>query len=84
MRNKEKAERHRMTRLSTQQQSYQVDTSHNPGTAGGGITHMKLICYRELAHVRNGNCTRYHVHMSLQFVVGIDMMQSSTLTYAIA
>ncbi|KAM3712326.1 hypothetical protein ACJW31_01G172600 [Castanea mollissima] len=36
MRNKEKAEHHRVTRLSAQQQSYQVDTPHNPGTAGHG------------------------------------------------
>ncbi|XP_075665165.1 uncharacterized protein LOC142634789 [Castanea sativa] len=36
MRNKEKAEHHRMTKLSAQQQSYQVDTPHNPGTAGHG------------------------------------------------
>ena len=49
-----------------------------------GITHMELICCKELAHVRNGSCTRYHVHMSLQFVLGIDMIQSSTLTHAIA
>ena len=49
-----------------------------------GITHMQLICCKELTHVKNGNCTRYHVHMSLQFVLGIDMMQSSTLTHAIA
>ena len=49
-----------------------------------GITHMELIYCKELAHVRNGNCTRYHVHMSLLFVLGIDMMQSSTLTHAIA
>ena len=38
---------------------------------------------KELTHVRNGNCTRYHVHISFQFVLGIDTMQSSTLTYAI-
>ncbi|KAK4595209.1 hypothetical protein RGQ29_013583 [Quercus rubra] len=31
MRNKAKAEHHRVTRLSAQQQSYQVDTPHNPG-----------------------------------------------------
>ena len=49
-----------------------------------GITHMELICCKELAHVKNGSCTRYHVHMSLQFVLGIDMMQSNTLTPAIA
>ena len=36
MRNKGKAEHHRVTRLSAQQQSYQVDTSHNPGTVGHG------------------------------------------------
>ena len=48
-----------------------------------GITHMELICCKELAHVRNGSCTRHHVHMSLQFVLGIDMIQSSTLTNAI-
>ena len=36
MRNKAKAERHKVTRLSTQQQSYQVDTPHNPGIAGHG------------------------------------------------
>ena len=36
MRNKAKAEHHRVTRLSTRQQSYQVDTPHNPGTAGHG------------------------------------------------
>ncbi|XP_075633689.1 uncharacterized protein LOC142606185 [Castanea sativa] len=36
MRNKEKVEHHRVTRLSAQQQSYQVDTPHNPGTAGHG------------------------------------------------
>ena len=33
MRNKTKVENHRVMRLSTQQQSYQVDTPHNPGTA---------------------------------------------------
>ena len=48
------------------------------------ITHMELIYYQKLAHVRNGNCIRYHVHISLQFVLGIDTMQSSTLTHAIA
>ena len=48
------------------------------------ITHMELIYRKELAHVRNGNCTRYHVHMSLLSVLGIDMMKSSTLTHAIA
>ena len=48
------------------------------------ITHMELIYYKKLAHVRNGNCIRYHVHISLQFVLGIDTMQSSTLTHAIA
>ena len=36
MRNKAKAEHHRVTRLSAQQQSYQVDTPHNPGSAGHG------------------------------------------------
>ncbi|KAK9985159.1 hypothetical protein SO802_034684 [Lithocarpus litseifolius] len=36
MRNKAKAEHHRVTRLSAQQQSYQVDTPHNPSTAGHG------------------------------------------------
>ena len=36
MRNKVKAEHHRVMRLSTQQQSYQVDTPHNPGNAGNG------------------------------------------------
>ena len=36
MRNKVKAKYHRMTRLSAQQQSYQVDTPHNPGSAGKG------------------------------------------------
>ena len=36
MRNKAKAEHHRVTRLSVQQQSYQVDTPHNPGSAGHG------------------------------------------------
>ena len=46
-----------------------------------GITHMELICCKEVAHVKNGSCTRYHVHMSLQFVLGIDMMQSNTLTH---
>ena len=45
---------------------------------------MELICCRELAHVKNGNFTRYHVNMSLQFVVGIDTMQSSILTHVIA
>ena len=49
-----------------------------------GITHMELICCKEVARVKNGSCTRYHVHMSLQFVLGIDMMQSNTLTHAIA
>ena len=34
MRNKAKAEHHRVTRLSAQQQSYQVDTSHNSGSTG--------------------------------------------------
>ena len=33
MRNKAKAKHHRVTRLSTQQQSYKVDTPHNPRTA---------------------------------------------------
>ncbi|KAK9994312.1 hypothetical protein SO802_024015 [Lithocarpus litseifolius] len=36
MRNKAKVEHHRVTRLSAQQQSYQVDTPHNLGTAGHG------------------------------------------------
>ena len=36
MRNKVKAEHHRVSRLSAQQQSYQVDTLHNPGTARHG------------------------------------------------
>ena len=36
MRNKAKAEHHKVTRLSVQQQSYQVDTPHNPGSAGYG------------------------------------------------
>uniref|UniRef100_A0A7N2MTP2 SWIM-type domain-containing protein n=3 Tax=Quercus lobata TaxID=97700 RepID=A0A7N2MTP2_QUELO len=36
MRNKAKVERHRVTRLSAQQQSYQVDTPHNPESAGHG------------------------------------------------
>ena len=40
MRNKEKTEHHKVTTLSAQQKSYQVDTSHNPGTAGhGDYTH---------------------------------------------
>ena len=43
---------------------------------------MELICCKELAHVRNGNCIRYHVHISLQFVLDINMIQSSTLTHA--
>ena len=34
MRNKAKVEHLKVTRLSTQQQSYQVDTPHNPGIAG--------------------------------------------------
>ena len=33
MRNKAKAEHHKVTRLSVQQQSYQVDTPHNPRSA---------------------------------------------------
>ena len=68
MRNKKKVEHHKVTRLSVQQQSYQLDTPHSPGTAsggGGGITYMELIYCRELAHVGNGNYTKYHVHMSL-------------------
>ena len=36
MRNKAKVEHHRVTRLSAQQQSYQVNTMHNPGTTGRG------------------------------------------------
>ena len=36
MRNKVKAEHHSVTRLSAQQQSYQVDTSYNPGSAAHG------------------------------------------------
>ena len=36
MRNKEKAEHHKVTRLSAQQQSYQVATSHNPETTRHG------------------------------------------------
>ena len=36
MRNKAKAKHHRVIRLSAQQQSYQVDTLHNPGTARHG------------------------------------------------
>ena len=36
MRNKAKEEHHRVTRLSTQQQLYQVDTLHNLGTTGHG------------------------------------------------
>ncbi|KAK9984305.1 hypothetical protein SO802_033830 [Lithocarpus litseifolius] len=36
MRNKGKAEHHRVMRLSAQQQKYQVDTLHNPGTIGHG------------------------------------------------
>ena len=47
MRNKEKAEHHKVTRLSAQQQSYQVDTSHNPGTARhGGHTHEVNLLQR--------------------------------------
>ena len=34
MRNKKKTGHHKVTTLSAQQQSYQVDTPHNPGTAG--------------------------------------------------
>ena len=34
MRNKAKVEHLKVTRLSTQQQSYQVDTPHNSGIAG--------------------------------------------------
>ena len=49
-----------------------------------GITHMELICCKEVARVKNGSCTRYHVHMSLQFVLGINMIQSNTLTHGIA
>ncbi|KAK7825550.1 50s ribosomal protein hlp [Quercus suber] len=49
VRNKTKAKHHRVTRLSAQQQSYQVDTPHNPGTAGhGDHTHgvnlLQRIC----------------------------------------
>ena len=85
MRNKVMAEYHRVTRLSAQQQCYQVDTPHNlRSIGGGGITHMELICYRELEHMRNGNCTRYHVHVSLQSVVDINMMQNNILSHAIA
>ena len=36
MRNKKKVEHHKVTRLSVQQQSYQLDTPHSPGTASGG------------------------------------------------
>ena len=36
MRNKAKAENHRVMRLSAQQQSYQVDTPHNAGITGHG------------------------------------------------
>ena len=36
MRNKAKAENHRLMRLSVQQQSFQVDIPHNPRTAGHG------------------------------------------------
>ena len=47
MRNKEKAEHHKVTRLSAQQQSYQVDTSHNAGTAGhGDHTHAVNLLQR--------------------------------------
>ena len=36
MRNKAKAEHHRVTRLSVQQQSYQIDTPHTYASAGHG------------------------------------------------
>ena len=80
MRNKAKAEHHRVMRLSAQQQSYQVDTPHNPASAGhGDHTHGVNLLLRSCTCQR-----RYHVHMSLLFVLGIDMMQSNTLTHAIA
>ena len=47
MRNKAKGEHQRVTRLSAQQQSYQVDTMHNPGTAGcGDHTHEVNLLQR--------------------------------------
>ena len=47
MRNKAKAENHKVMRLSAQQQSYQVDTLHNPGTARhGDHTHTVNLLQR--------------------------------------
>ncbi|KAK9994209.1 hypothetical protein SO802_023912 [Lithocarpus litseifolius] len=47
MRNKVKAEHHKVTRLSAQAQSYQVDTLHNPGTTGhGDHTHAVNLLQR--------------------------------------
>ena len=47
MRNKAKTENDRVMRLSTQQQSYQVDTPHNPRTAGhGDHTHAVNLLQR--------------------------------------
>ena len=47
MRNKVKAEHHRVTRLSAQQQSYQVDTPHNLGTVRhGDHTHRVNLLQR--------------------------------------
>ena len=74
MRNKAKAEYHRMTRLSAQQQSYQVNTSHNPKTAGHGDHTHGVNLLQRTCTCQKWNCTRYHVYMSLQFVLGIDMM----------
>ena len=44
MRNKKKVEHHKVTRLSVQQQSYQLDTPYSPGTAsGGGGDHIYVV-----------------------------------------
>ena len=85
MKNKAKVEHHKVTRLSAQQQSYQVDTLHNPRTIGhGDHTHGINLLQRTCTCQEWKLYKIPYVHMLLQFLLGIDMMQSSTLTRAIA
>ena len=83
MRNKEKAEHHKVTRLSAQQQSYQVATSHNPETARHGDHTHGVNLLRRTCTCQKWKLYKIPCLHVIVICISIDMMQSNTLTHAI-
>ena len=93
MRNKALTEYHRVTRLSAQQQSYQVDTPHNPGSTGGrDHTHGVNLLQRTWAYEKwklykipcldiIAVCSRYQ-HDAKQYIIPYYSMNALFCNYA--